>query len=118
MSTGINRRIAAWSLLVLMVSMLTFSALHVHRDVLSGAEECYQCAHHQHHSGHFSEGGVSLHDCVLCQFVATPYVAAVILMFVPLLSVRYSCQTTIQHSPCRMAWGVVPSRAPPVSIIR
>ena len=118
MSTGINRRIAAWSLLVLMVSMLTFSAFHVHGNMQSGVGECYQCAHHQHHSGHFSEGGVSLHDCVLCQFVATPYVAAVILMFVPLLSVRYSCQTTIQHSPCRMAWGVVPSRAPPVSIIR
>ena len=102
----------------MMASMLLFSALHVHRDVLSGAEECYQCAHHLHHSGHLSESNVALHDCVLCQFVTTPYVAAVILTFVPLLCVRNFRQTVVQHSPCRMAWGVAPSRAPPVSIIR
>lgn len=94
--------------------MLAFSALHVHGDVRLGAEECYQCSHHLHHSGHLSEGGISLHDCVLCQFVSTPYIAAVVLAFVPLLYVCVQRQSLSNPSLCRKAWDIVLLRAPPV----
>lgn len=109
-----KRQTVARYLLVVMLAMLAFSSLHVHESVSADAEECYQCTHHQAHSGHLTAGHFSLHDCVLCQISTTPFIVAAILLFA-VLSVRQAAFTDHDYSvPTLKVWDRKLSRAPPV----
>jgi hypothetical protein len=55
--------------------MLLLASTHTHH-----AEEvntsCYACIHHLPHDGHISTSPFSIDHCVLCHFLALPYIAA------------------------------------------
>ena len=63
----------AWLLLSVFVSMLLLSGLHRHEAVASAAIDCTECAHHVHHSGHFTTSVDHMDDCLLCQFQQLVY---------------------------------------------
>lgn len=77
-----KRVITAWWLLSVFVSMMLLSGLHRHQAVVNPAADCVECAHHVHHSGHFTAAGDNLHECVLCQFLGSPVIPATILAIV------------------------------------
>ena len=65
-------------LLMVYLSILSASVFHMHKH---GGEDfvCQDCTSHVQHSGHITEGGVSLGDCVLCSFLSISYLAAEVL---------------------------------------
>ena len=75
----------AWLLLSVFVSMLLLSGLHRHEAVASAAIDCTECAHHVHHSGHFTTSVDHLDDCLLCQFLHLVYTTAAIIVLMPLV---------------------------------
>lgn len=64
-------------LLVVYLSILSASVFHVH-----GGETivCHNCVNHVQHSGHITIADVSLDDCILCYFLSTSYLAAVVIV--------------------------------------
>lgn len=115
MRIGTRRKIAAWSLLVVISSMLLVSFFHVHHEAVSQTEECYQCAHHQPHSGHISNGTVSVHDCVLCQIISTPSVAASLFLLSILVFASKCLAVAEVEAPRQSRAGTIPTRGPPLS---
>ena len=75
----------AWLLLSVFVSMLLLSGLHRHEAVASAEADCIECAHHVHHSGHFTTSIDHMDDCLLCQFLHLVYTTAAIIVLVPLV---------------------------------
>ena len=81
-----NHRIGiAWLLLSVFVSMVLLSGMHRHEAVASAEADCIECAHHVHHSGHFTTSVDHLDDCLLCQFLHLVYTTAAIIVLVPLV---------------------------------
>ena len=75
-----RRHIASWVLLAVFLPMLIMSSVHVHQTAESLDYECSGCVQHHCH-GHIAELPVSMHACVLCQFVSLPYlIAAAVLL--------------------------------------
>ena len=108
-----KRQSVAWILLSIILSMLLFSSFHVHEEYEGGEQDCYQCASHQPHAGHFSLATQGVQDCILCQLISVPYlIAAVVVVAAPLHlhgkahSLRASF---LPYSPV----GFVKLRAPP-----
>ena len=77
-----RRNVTAWALLSIFVSMILLCGLHRHHEVVNPAADCVECAHHVHHSGHFSIADDGVHDCVLCQFIGLGYLLAEVLVVV------------------------------------
>ena len=86
MGNSHQRQLTARLLLTLFVSMLTFSTLHVHHDVMMSEKDCYHCSHHLPHSGHLTAAQANFHDCLLCQLTTLSYQAAVIAILPTLFS--------------------------------
>lgn len=112
MNTKTKRHIAAWVLLAVIVPMLVLSSVHVHGDsnyYNSLADECVQ--HHCH--GHLGQQTVSLHECVLCQFLSLP------LLFVAIATlIKYNKVGKIHFAQRQSivlldACGIPTLRAPP-----
>lgn len=108
-----KRQSVAWTLLSIILSMLLFSSFHVHEECEGGKQECYQCASHQPHAGHFSLATHGVQDCLICQLVTVPFlIAALVTITMPLHqngkahSLRASF---LPYSPV----GFVKLRAPP-----
>lgn len=53
--------------------MLAATSLHRHQPVIPERQECTQCAHHEAHPGHLTQGVTSIHDCLICQLTTVPY---------------------------------------------
>ena len=90
-----QRRLFSRLLLIVFVSMLTLSAVHVHR--VEQLPVCLDCAHHVSHGGHLASGVSHPNDCLLCQLVSVPFVAAqtsAILFFVSSCKACVSWLTT------------------------
>ena len=80
-----KRQSVAWTLLSVILSMLLFSSFHVHEEYEGGKQDCYQCASHQPHAGHFSLATHGVQDCLICQLISVPYlVAAIVVVTMPL----------------------------------
>ena len=113
--TSLNARkvaVPAWVLLSVWMPMLLISALHIHSDV-QPAVDCNQCVQHVHHSGHITQGGSSIDDCVICHILHQPFIAA--------KAVKATCcqvgrMVVVDVVPpmCSIVGGVVTLRAPPV----
>lgn len=63
-------------MLVIFIMVTTISVLHHHNDAAHPSISCSDCTQNIHHSGHFSQQTANIHDCLLCQFQALPYIAA------------------------------------------
>lgn len=74
-----KRVTSAWLLLSIFVSMMMLSSVHRHQPMADSAIDCEECAHHIHHSGHFTMAYEHLDDCVLCQFLNLIYTTTVTL---------------------------------------
>lgn len=62
-------------LLVVYLSILSASVLHVHEH--EGEDfVCQDCISHVRHGGHITEGGFSHVDCLFCSFLSTSYLTA------------------------------------------
>ena len=77
MQIRVKRSLSAWLLLSVFVPMLMLTTLHRHHVATDTVVTCVDCIHHVHHSGHISEGGTSIDDCLLCQLSTTPYTESV-----------------------------------------
>lgn len=99
-----KRITTAWFLLSIVVSMIILSGLHHHQPIANTVAECADCAHHIHHSGHFTTTAEHIDDCVLCQFLNLVYTTATATLLV--LFIRFTqkgwfpqCSTIIQREP-------------------
>jgi hypothetical protein len=75
---GTKRHIASWLLLAVFVPMLLLSSVHIHETGETIETECADCVHHSCH-GHLTAAATWAHDCVLCQFLTLPMLAAILL---------------------------------------
>ena len=73
-----RRHIASWLLLAVFVPMLLLSSVHIHETGEVIETECADCVHHSCH-GHMTVTPHWSHDCVLCQFLTLPMLAAIML---------------------------------------
>ncbi len=90
--------------------MLLLSSVHIHETGESIKTECADCVHHNCH-GHMTVTPHWAHDCVLCQFLTLPILAAIMLVTVyvqvckksyaqPLCGYHaYSCGTIVTRGP-------------------
>lgn len=107
-----KRHIYAWLLLAIFVPMLMLSSLHTHSNAGANDEVCDECVHH-HCSGHLTQGGISMHHCVLCQFLSITFftVAIATIIFNNQSSkIRYAQQ---QSNISLVSCGFISLRAPP-----
>jgi len=107
-----KRNIASWVLLAVFVPMVILSSLHIHESSNLFGNDCKECLQHQCH-GHLGELTVSMHDCVLCQFLTMSFLAAtvfVVVLFNNVLRIQVAwLQGDIQLENC----GIPTLRAPP-----
>ena len=108
-----KRIVSAWLLLSIFVSMMMLSTLHRHQPIEDPATSCEACAHHVHHSGHFTTAYEHLDDCVLCHFLSLVYfAAATILVAIPVsLTIRVAT-SNINYLCCEVG-PYDSTRAPP-----
>ena len=111
-NTKTKRHIAAWMLLTLFVPMLVFSSFHVHGYDNSLVDECSECVQHHCH-GHLGQQTVSLHECVLCQFLSLPMVAVAVVTLIIYNKVSEIFFTKLQSAVHSDACGIITLRAPP-----
>ncbi|MBO4740677.1 MAG: hypothetical protein J5605_03415 [Bacteroidales bacterium] len=63
----------AMALLLAYLPAVLLSSLHTHTPVAQEPVHCFDCVHHQHHSGHLTTT-FGHHDCMLCQFSQQTYI--------------------------------------------
>lgn len=112
MKAKTKRTRSAWLLLSVFVSMMMLSALHRHETAPVVTPTCADCAHHVHH-GHLTTGSVSMHECLLCQFISFSYVAATTLAIaLPSASITASLFSQTAFC-CQQVGSYRSTRAPP-----
>ncbi len=113
MSKERKRIVSAWLLLSVFISMMAVSSLHRHLPVPNATADCIECAHHVHHSGHFTIGADHVHECLLCQLLSLPYLPSTgitVTLFISLAIVVTFCGTSLI---CQQACSAKSPRAPP-----
>ncbi len=99
-------------LLAVFVPAVLASSLHRHHH--DAEEEPFECVDCHHHSGHLTSGAHSIDDCVLCHFLALPYIAAISFSVLPLVRRLTALYGRPQQSVCTGRLRHQRSRAPPV----
>jgi len=72
MRREVKNRVRAAFLLLLMLTAISISSLHVHPYSAPTDTECSECLHHVCH-GHLTQSGLLDSDCVICQFLTVPF---------------------------------------------
>ena len=93
--------------------MLVFSAFHIHDEYGNADNECYQCANHLPHDGHYSQSSQVIDDCLMCQLISVPYLAVkTIPQLQPVIS---GSKLLIEPASCLLCrlYETVSLRAPP-----
>ena len=111
-----NRHIAGLILLAVYLPILLVASLHTHTDSPFNTAECPQCESHQDCPGHITDAKITLHECVLCQFLTLPYMSATVLVAVIVNPTETISRGTEIQSVCRQVHGIVGLRAPPTPI--
>ena len=108
-----KRRIASWVLLAVFLPMLLLSSLHIHDFPTAVQDSCEACVDH-HCGGHFGQQTLSMHQCLLCEFLSMPILLVAAMALVACfrgVDLRYSPQTSCRaYRVC----GILVPRAPPV----
>lgn len=107
-----KRHIASWVLLAVYLPMLLISSLHTHERAVEGETTCAECVQHQCH-GHLLQLSDEIHQCVLCQFLTLPCVAAVVRTIACHLTPRSILHAAFSEAIRPMACGFISLRAPP-----
>jgi len=114
MNTKTRRKVFARLLLAVFSTILCLSAVHIHEQQASPYNTCAECINHVPHSGHISLNVLHTHDCVLCQFLTLPFMAAAALL---LALLAYPVAVTPSARPfslCGSLRRAHTPRAPPV----
>ncbi|WP_036928435.1 hypothetical protein [Prevotella sp. MA2016] len=112
MDVKTKRHMASWLLLAVFVPMVLISSLHVHSNTTLFGDECNECIQHHCH-GHIAQQTMSVHECVLCQFLTLPMLVAA---FVAIVLFDKTCKTQIAHHQSIVyigVCGITTLRAPP-----
>ena len=107
-----KQQIASWLLLAVFVPMLLLSSVHIHETGETIATECVDCEHHSCH-GHMTVTPHWAHDCVLCQFLTLPMLAAIMMAVTIYVHVCKKCSAQSLcdcHTSC---CGAIVTRGPP-----
>ena len=107
-----RRKWFAWMLLAVFVPMLLFSLVHVHEQGMAAGADCVDCAHHVHHS-HLASADFCVDNCVLCQMLSLPFVAAILLSVVLFSAIGTPLYTRERALIANGFTGNRSSRAPP-----
>ena len=112
MNAKTKRLIASRVLLAVFLPMLFFASLHIHPAQSLTGDECTECINH-HCGGHIGQQTLSIHDCVLCQMMTLPMIAAAVVTVLLINNVR-----ELRYAPgrcCRYGqqWGTLVTRGPP-----
>ena len=107
-----KRHIASWVLLAVFVPMLLLSSLHVHPSALAELTSCNECVHHQC-GGHLAQQALSLHACVLCQFLTLPILATAVVALLLYNNVCKTAPVAWRRSVSVAHHGMAGLRAPP-----
>ncbi len=113
MNVRVRRKIAAFVLLTVYLSMLLVASLHVHAKAFHAITDCEQCVHHQVHNGHLTANDGGQHVCLLCQFLTLSYTAVVVATVLYYTNVRKIRYLAPDFQTERISRGVVGLRAPP-----
>ncbi len=79
-----RRRIYAYILLVIFLSIQSLTILHTHHDVVEDSL-CRDCVTHVHHYGHLSTLSLSIDNCLICQFQSVTFTVAEMMLFIAYL---------------------------------
>ena len=104
----------AWVLLSVFVSMLLLSGVHRHEAVAGATVDCMECAHHVHHSGHFTAAIDHVDDCLLCQFLSLAYTAAATIVLVSLAFTKQNRGFFLMNNISQEGSSVLFTRGPPL----
>lgn len=107
-----KRTIASWVLLAVFLPMLVFTSLHVHSASYAADETCTECVHHQC-GGHLTQQVQTLHDCVLCQFLSIPVVAAAVVDGIQIDGICKIGYAQCQQTLLVQTLGIIVTRGPP-----
>ena len=112
-----KRNIASWMLLAVFVPMLILSSLHIHGYEQAGDEQCTECVHHQC-GGHLGQQTLSLHDCLMCQFLTLSITLATCISAVTLFIHIYKLTFAQSYGHlCSQALGATVTRGPPAYLL-
>jgi len=106
-----QKELFARLLLWMYIPMLLASVLHVHPADTTLV--CDDCAHHVSHAPHFMSLEKSCHDCVLCHFSNTVYLAAPVVVLAAVLPCAATRPMQICSLPPLPYTGRCSDRAPP-----
>ena len=108
-----KRNMASWLLLAVFVPMLLLSSLHIHGYEQTGDDQCTECVHHQC-GGHLGQQTLSLHDCLMCQFLTLSMSVAACIVAVTFFHHVYKLTFAQGYGHlCSQALGVTVTRGPP-----
>lgn len=108
-----RRRISAFFLLAVMLSMLFSVSLHHHEHQASVEETCVDCQHHVHHAEHLTAQTVDFHECILCQLHSLPYLMPAILHLAVAIYIVHVVYMLSSEKCRNHAVGIHSPRAPP-----
>ena len=112
----LKRQICAWLLLAVFLPMLALSSVHVHRHADASVTQCADCLTHSC-PGHLVVLDDPLGQCVLCQFLSLPYVAASVIAVIIYPDQHYKLPIVSSAAVLLRTCGVLSLRAPPVSVL-
>jgi len=90
--------------------MLVLSSLHVHEIREIADTECV----HDHCSGHLMQMTTHMHECVLCQFLTLPVLAAVVIAVTVFFDVCKNCYAPSSCGYLTACCGIIVTRGPPM----
>lgn len=111
---GHKRQLSAWILLGVFIPMLLFASLHTHGGEQQWAGECYACLHHVHHNGHLTSNTFVFGHCVLCTFLALPFVAGATLAVLAVSGMFFAPGYKATFTLCLRKQRAYSLRAPPM----
>ena len=95
--------------------MLLFASLHTHQqEQRLMTTECSACLHHIHHNGHLSSNTFTIDHCVLCTFLALPFVAGTQLTVLTVCGFAFSLGYKASYTLCLRKQMVCALRGPPM----
>lgn len=103
----------AWILLSVFVPMLLGASLHVHTGQQAGNMPCVECLHHVHHAPHITSQSHGMAECLLCQFLALPFLAVSTAVVAVFLTARHVAPPAVESSMLLRPRLVPSGRAPP-----
>lgn len=112
----LKRQISAWLLLAVFLPMVALSSVHVHRHTDASVTQCSDCLAHSC-PGHLVILDDALGQCVLCQFLSVPYVAAAVIAVIIYPYQHYKLSIVSSTAVLLRTCGVPSLRAPPVSVL-